>query len=258
MKCNGCKRDISTAEAQKMVTEYVYPDGHTEVTIPSEGTKATPGGRILHAFHYKHYKVAQKVARRTADSGSLIGTSHLPSAYEVGDLVMNRDEAADRGLSLEEAAQQTTAEASKHAQATLHQSLRRNQTRVQQGVSSPTNLKLQCDYKDEDNHRIRCKNEALPGEERCEEHLELAGSWTDRQRKSAQIDNLLSSPILPTRQCTCGLVTIPIGQHFIDVENVRHGDTPCHDVVSVSFDEEPEVRERPGSWPAGGQVDAEI
>jgi hypothetical protein len=124
--CHKCKRDINNGtEGQKAVTVFKLPDGELTYRVPSEGTTPLPGGKLFAVYHYKCYKVAQKVERRTADPGSLIGKEGMPSGYEVSNMVMNRDEARERGLSIEEAMAMTTSAMSDRAQATLHQSIRK-------------------------------------------------------------------------------------------------------------------------------------
>lgn len=127
-KCFKCKREIHNGnEDIKKVVVYKYPDGTEDWSSKTEGKVAKPGGKIKAMAHFKCFKVMQKVARRTADDGSLIGD--MPTAYQIGGLIMNADEAKDRGLSPEDAAASNTRELSDRAEATLHAHLRQNAER---------------------------------------------------------------------------------------------------------------------------------
>jgi len=119
-KCAKCKKILANGtEAQKMVTEFIYPDKSIDFTVPSEGLKAKAGGRLHLCYHYKCFKVLAKLERRTQDEGSLIGKEGTPSAYNVSDFVMNKNEADDKGLSVEEAAAQSTEQIGAQARAAL-------------------------------------------------------------------------------------------------------------------------------------------
>lgn len=139
-KCFKCKREIHNGnEDIKKVVVYKYADGTEDYSSKTEGKVQKPGGKIKAMAHFKCFKVMQKVARRTADDGSLIGD--MPTAYQIGDMIMNADEARDRGLSAEDAAASNTRELSDRAEATLHTHLRQHAERnamrdaaVRQGV----------------------------------------------------------------------------------------------------------------------------
>lgn len=101
MKCDHCHRSIASGvEAQKMICEYVQPDGQTKTFgyMMADGplTKAT--GRLLRGWHHKHY---HQLRKRSAKGDIVTGRvlPGVPSAYEIatghGDLAVFRQGIAD-------------------------------------------------------------------------------------------------------------------------------------------------------------------
>lgn len=129
--CHKCKREIHNGtEAQKMVTLYTLKTGEVLVSNPSVGehlsaqqAKAKGQVRKVQVAHFKCHMVGEKVKRRTADDGSLVG--NMPTAYEISAMTMNRDEAEDAGLTVEEAMANNTAELSTRAVHVLDLHLKR-------------------------------------------------------------------------------------------------------------------------------------
>lgn len=100
MKCSSCKRNIAAgAEAQKMIVEYVQDDGSSKIFgyMMSDGPLSSATGRILRAWHHKHYHVERKrEARGDALTGRVL--SGGPTAYDISEMVMTRAEMTALGL----------------------------------------------------------------------------------------------------------------------------------------------------------------
>lgn len=63
MKCSICKGNIAAgAEAQKMIVEYVQPNGSIKVFgyMMTDGPLSASTGQLLRAYHHKHYHAARK------------------------------------------------------------------------------------------------------------------------------------------------------------------------------------------------------
>lgn len=100
MKCSSCKRNIAAgAEAQKMIVEYVQGDGSTRIFgyMMADGPLSEATGRILRAWHHKHYHVERKrEARGDALTGRVLAGG--PNAYDIADMVLTREQAYALGL----------------------------------------------------------------------------------------------------------------------------------------------------------------
>lgn len=111
MRCTHCKGNIAAgADAAKMIVEYTQPDGSVKVFgfgMP-DGPVSEATGRLLRAYHHKHFWVVRKREQRgDAVTGRVL--SGIPTGYDIAGLVLTRDEAGALGLSEGEARAQGTA-----------------------------------------------------------------------------------------------------------------------------------------------------
>ncbi len=95
MKCAHCKRAIAAGvEARKMIVEYTQADGSVKTYgyLMPDGPLTAATGRISRGWHCKCYHLVRKrSARGNAVTGRTLGGA-VPTAYEVSDLVRNRDQ----------------------------------------------------------------------------------------------------------------------------------------------------------------------
>lgn len=118
MKCSVCKRNIAAgADAQKMIVEYAQPDGTTKIFgyMMADGPLTTATGQILRAWHHKHFHIQRKREQRgDAVTGRVL--TGIPTGYEIGDLVLTREEAGALGFTEEQARERGTAHLSAQLQ----------------------------------------------------------------------------------------------------------------------------------------------
>lgn len=134
MRCHECHRNIAAGvEAQKMVVEYQQPDGSTRIHglgMP-DGPLTTTTGRMVRGSHSKCWWIAKK---REAKGDEVTGRvlRGTPTAYEIADMVLNRDEAAALGLTPEQARERSTVQLSRRLNG-----LRAIADRLSKGVGDP-------------------------------------------------------------------------------------------------------------------------
>lgn len=111
MKCNVCKRNIASgAEAQKMIVEYTQSDDTVAVfgyQMP-HGPLTAATGRLLRGYHHKCFWLIRKREHRSGDAVNGRSLTGVPTAYEIGDLVITRDEADALGLTDEQVRARST------------------------------------------------------------------------------------------------------------------------------------------------------
>lgn len=100
MRCSHCKSPVAAgAEARKMIVEYSQPDGSTRIFgyQMADGPLSAATGQILRGWHHKCYHVVRKrEARGDAVTGRTVGGGW--SGYDIGAVVITRDEAAALGI----------------------------------------------------------------------------------------------------------------------------------------------------------------
>jgi hypothetical protein len=100
VKCSTCKRNIAAgAEAQKMIVEYVQTDGSTLIFgyMMTDGSLSEATGRLLRAWHHKHYHVERKrEARGDALTGRVVAGG--PNAYDFAESALSHEESYALGL----------------------------------------------------------------------------------------------------------------------------------------------------------------
>jgi hypothetical protein len=105
MRCCSCKRNIAAGvDAQKMIVEYTQPDGSTKIFgyMMSDGPLSAATGQLLRAWHFRHYHIQRKREQRgDAVNGRIL--TGVPTGYDIGALVLTREQAAELGLSPEQA-----------------------------------------------------------------------------------------------------------------------------------------------------------
>lgn len=111
MKCRSCKRNIAAgAEATKLIVEYRQPDGTTKVfgyQMP-DGPLAKATGQIVAGWHGKCFWVVRKREQRgDAVTGRVL--NGIPTGYDIGNLVLSREEFDALGLTVQQARAQGTA-----------------------------------------------------------------------------------------------------------------------------------------------------
>ncbi len=111
MKCYVCKANIAAgAAAQKMVVEYTQPDGSVRIFgyMMEAGPLNTATGKMLRGYHHKcFWTIRKREARGDAVTGRVL--YGVPTAYEIGNLVMSREERNALGLSEDETGSRGTA-----------------------------------------------------------------------------------------------------------------------------------------------------
>jgi hypothetical protein len=116
IKCVVCKKNVAAgAAAAKMIVEYSQPDGTVKIFgyMMSDGPLGAATGRMLRGYHSKCFWVLRKREQKgNAVSGRVL--SAMPTAYEIGDLVLTADEVAALGLTPEQAREQSTASLAEH------------------------------------------------------------------------------------------------------------------------------------------------
>lgn len=114
MRCAACQRNIAAgAEAQKMVVEYRQSDGSVQVRgyQQPDGPLAGATGVMVAGWHSKCWFVNKKrEAKGNAVTGRIIAGA--PTGYDVGDLVLDRDDLAALGITLEQAREHSTVQLS--------------------------------------------------------------------------------------------------------------------------------------------------
>lgn len=84
IKCCHCKGNIAAGvEAQKMIVEYVQPDGANKIFgyMMPDGPLSAATGRIVRAWHHKHYHIVRKrEARGDAVTGRVLPWT--PTGYD--------------------------------------------------------------------------------------------------------------------------------------------------------------------------------
>jgi hypothetical protein len=110
MRCVSCQRNIAAGvEAQKMIVEYRQDDTGTKIFgyMMSDGPLSAATGRIERGWHHKCYHIARKrAARGDAVTGRVI--ANTPTAYDIEQLVLSRDDLAALGMSEAQARAQGT------------------------------------------------------------------------------------------------------------------------------------------------------
>lgn len=113
MRCHSCFRQISKVLQAKMIVDYVV-NGETKTygfMAPDGPLTAVPeDATLLHVYHFKCWQILRKREARGGDmnTGRLLGTDVVPSAYDIGRLVVNRDDLYEMGLTEDQAREQTT------------------------------------------------------------------------------------------------------------------------------------------------------
>jgi len=101
-----------------MIADYMK-DGQVKTYgfMAPDGPLSAAKGTVVHVYHFKCWQILRKREARGGDmrSGRLLGTDVVPSAYDIGRLMMNRDDMEQMGLSEEEAREQTTAQFTERA-----------------------------------------------------------------------------------------------------------------------------------------------
>lgn len=105
MRCCSCQRNIAAgAEAQKMIVEYQQPDGSSKIFGfgMTDGPMAKATGRMFRGWHHLCYHVARKrAARGDAVTGRVL--ANTPTAYDIDQLVMSKDDLDALGLTQDQA-----------------------------------------------------------------------------------------------------------------------------------------------------------
>lgn len=118
MRCTSCHRNVAAgAEAQKMIVEYRQDDGSSKVFgyMMSDGPISAATGVMLQGWHSKCYYVAKKrEARGDAVTGRVVAGS--PTGYDIGQLVMDKDELTALGLTPAQARERSTVHLSARVQ----------------------------------------------------------------------------------------------------------------------------------------------
>lgn len=123
MKCARCQKPINRGtELTKAITVYKWPTDHAqagqqiEVGFDREYKTAPPNAKLVKAYHFKCYKIAEKRENRGGDAVTGRAMGSIPTAYEIGQLTMNESELELLGLSVEEAKGMDTASFTKRVQ----------------------------------------------------------------------------------------------------------------------------------------------
>jgi hypothetical protein len=85
-----------------------------------------PTGQLVRAWHYKHFRVAEKRERRGGDAVTGRGMGAIPTAYEITAMTANQDELAMLGITEDQARAMST-------QALTDRVLRVRETAVEAG-----------------------------------------------------------------------------------------------------------------------------
>jgi hypothetical protein len=114
VRCASCHRNIAAGvEAQKMIVEYVQPDGSIKVFgyMMTDGPITAATGQMIRGRHHKcHWVEKKREAKGDAVTGRVIAGS--PTGYDIGRLVLNRDDLAALGITPEQARERSTAQLS--------------------------------------------------------------------------------------------------------------------------------------------------
>lgn len=135
MRCHECHRNIAAGvEAQKMVVEYLQADGTVRLHgygMP-DGPIGTASGQMVTGRHSKCFWIAKK---REAKGDEVTGrvVSGTPTAYDISEMVLNRDEAAALGLTPDQARERSTVQLSRRLDG-----IRAIADRLGKGVGDPT------------------------------------------------------------------------------------------------------------------------
>jgi hypothetical protein len=118
VRCASCQRNIAAgAEAQKMVIEYRQPDGSVQIRghqMP-DGPIKDATGVMERGYHSKCWWVSKKrEAKGDAVTGRIIAGA--PTGYDVDQMVLNREDLAALGLTLEQARERSTVQLSARVQ----------------------------------------------------------------------------------------------------------------------------------------------
>jgi len=111
IRCYVCKNNIAAgAAATKMIVEYAQPDSTVKIFgyMMPDGPLSKATGRMVRGYHHKCFWVIRKrEARGDAVTGRVL--YGVPTAYEIGALVLSREEFEALGLTADQARQQGTA-----------------------------------------------------------------------------------------------------------------------------------------------------
>lgn len=135
MRCCSCQRNIAAgAEAQKMIVEYQQSDGSSRIFGfgMTDGAITQATGRMVKGWHHKCYHVARKrAARGDAVTGRVLADT--PTAYNIRQFVMSKDDLDALGLTVEQARERGTLYLS-----TKLNRLREIAASIGKGVGDPT------------------------------------------------------------------------------------------------------------------------
>lgn len=110
MRCTGCHRNVAAGvEAQKMIVEYLQGDGTSRLFgyMMSDGPLTSATGQMVRGWHHKCYWVAKKrEAKGDAVTGRVVAGA--PTGYDIGQLVLNRDDLVALGITAEQARERST------------------------------------------------------------------------------------------------------------------------------------------------------
>lgn len=110
MRCTSCKQNIAAGvEAQKMIVEYQQAAGTTKLFgyMMADGPISAATGAMLRGWHHKCYWIAKKrEARGNAVTGRVVAGS--PTGYDIGQLVLSKDDMAALGITPDEARERST------------------------------------------------------------------------------------------------------------------------------------------------------
>lgn len=110
MRCYYCKRDISKGpETTKMVCQYTQGDSTVKtfgLNMP-DGPLSAAAGQLFRAWHSKCYFQAKKREGRGGDAMSGRMQAGVPTAYSVGEMVLNADDLQARGMTVQDVREST-------------------------------------------------------------------------------------------------------------------------------------------------------
>lgn len=114
MRCRSCQRNVAAGvEAQKMIVEYRQSDGTCKVFgyMMSDGPLSAATGQLVRGFHFKCYWIAKKrEARGSSVTGRVVAGG--PTGYDIGQVVLSKDDIAALGITPEQALERGTVQLS--------------------------------------------------------------------------------------------------------------------------------------------------